>query len=119
MHEFLLDAVARFKEESGAKTLPGARTPYFPKNFSPKGGEDPGDFAKSCSSHLMKLLFAARLARPDILVAINRLASKVTSWNLSHDKALRRLMQHDQHPADLECVSQLSSEDLQTVVLVM
>jgi hypothetical protein len=119
MREFLLDAVDRFKEESGEKSLSGARTPYLPENFSPKGGEDPGVFAKSCSSHLMKLLFAARLARPDILVAINRLASKVTSWNLSHDRALRRLMQYVQQSVDLELVSQLSSEDLQTAVLVM
>jgi hypothetical protein len=117
MREFLLDAVARYMEETGEKTLSGARTPYLPENFSPKGGEEPGAFAKSCSSHLMKLLFAARLARPDVLVAMNRLASKVTTWNLSHDRALRRLMQYVQHTADLELVSQLSSEDLQTAAL--
>jgi len=67
----------------------------------------------------MKLLFAARLARPDLVVAITRLASKVTSWNKSHDRALRRLMQYAQHAADLGLVSELSSEDLQTTILVM
>ena len=67
----------------------------------------------------MKLLFAARLARPDLVVAITRLASKVTSWNKSHDRALRRLMQYTRHAADLELVSELSSDDLQTAVLVM
>ena len=36
----------------------------------------------------MELLFAARLARPDLFVAVTRLASKVTSWNKSHDRAL-------------------------------
>ena len=119
MREFLVDAVARFLEETGEKSLSAARTPYLPENFSCKGGEDPGVHAKTCSSHLMKLLFAARLARPDLVVAITRLASKVTSWNKSHDRALRRLMQYTQHAADLELVGQLSSEDLQTAVLVM
>ena len=119
MREFLLDAVARYLEETGEKSLSVARTPYFPENFSPKGGEEPGIHAKTCSSHLMKLLFAARLARPDLVVAITRLASKVTSWNKSHDRALRRLMQYAQHAADLELVSELSSDDLQTTILVM
>ena len=119
MREFLLDAVANYLAETGEKSLSAARTPYLPENFSCKGGEDPGVHAKTCSSHLMKLLFAARLARPDLVVAITRLASKVTSWNKSHDRALRRLMQYTQHAADLELVGQLSSEDLQTAVLVM
>ena len=67
----------------------------------------------------MKLLFATQFARPDLVVAITRLASKVTSWNKSHDRALRRLMQYAQHAADLGLVSELSSEDLQEAVLVM
>ena len=67
----------------------------------------------------MKFLFATRLARPDFVVAITRFASKVTSWNKSHDRALRRLMQYTQQSADLELVGELSSDDLQTAVLVM
>ena len=119
MREFLLDAVARYLEKTGEKLLSAARTPYLPENFSPKGGEEPVVRAKTCSSHFMKLLFAARPAIPDLVVAITRLASKVTSWNKSHDRALRRLMQYTQHAADLELVSELSSEDIQTAVLVM
>jgi hypothetical protein len=119
MKEFLLDAVARYLNETGEKNISAARTPYLPENFSPSGEEMPGIFAKTCSSHLMKLLFAARLARPDIVVAITRLASKVTCWNKSHDRALRRLMQYVHHNADLELVGSLSSEDLDTAVLVM
>ena len=94
MSGFLLDAVARYTAETGEKSLSAARTPYVPENFNPKGGGEPGVLAKSCSSHLMELLFAARLAWPDLVVAIKRLASKVTSWNRSHDRALRRLMQY-------------------------
>ena len=53
IREFLLDAVARYTAETGEKSLSSARTPYLPENFSPKGGEEPGALAKSCSSHLM------------------------------------------------------------------
>ena len=119
MRGFLLDTIARYTAETGEKSLSAARTPYFPETFSPKGGEEPGALANSCSSNLMELLFAARLARPDLVVAITRLASKVTSWNRSHDRALRRLMQYVSHAADRELVGELSSEDLQTAVLVM
>jgi hypothetical protein len=119
MKEFLRDAVSRYLRETGQKHISAARTPYLPENFNPKGIEIAGVFAKTCSSHLMRLLFAARLARPDIVVSITRLASKVTSWSLSHDRALRRLMQHVQHTADLELVSSLSSRGLENAVLVL
>ena len=69
MREFLLDAVARYLDETGEKSFSAAKTPYLPENFSPKGGEEPGVHAKTCSSLLMKLSFAARLARPDLVVA--------------------------------------------------
>ena len=111
--------VARYLVETGEKSLSAARTPYLPDNFSPKRGEKPGVHAKTCSSHLMKLFFAARLARPDLVVAITCLASKITSWNKGHDRALCRFMQCTQHAADLELVIELSSDDLQTAVLVM
>ena len=44
--------------------LSAAKTSYLSENLSPKRSEEPEVPAKKCSSHLMKLLFAARLARP-------------------------------------------------------
>ena len=67
----------------------------------------------------MKLLFAARLSRPDITVAITRLASKVSSWNTSHDRALKRLMQYVATKPDLRIHSTLSTEDFADAQLVM
>jgi len=67
----------------------------------------------------MKLLFAARLSRPDITVAITRLASKVSSWNTSHDRALKRLMQYVATKPNLRLHSTLSTEDLADAQLVM
>ena len=67
----------------------------------------------------MKLLFGARLSRPDITVAITRLASKISSWNTSHDRALQRLMQYVATRPDLRLHSTLSTEDFADAQLVM
>eukprot|EP00972_Heterocapsa_arctica_P056988 8408655-Heterocapsa_arctica.AAC.1 len=59
--------------------------------------DKPSIYAPTASSHLMKLLFAARLCCPDILVAITRLAAKVSKWLTCHDRALVRLFQYIEH----------------------
>ena len=64
IREFFLDAVSRYLEETGEKSLSAARTPDLPENFSPKGGEEPGVHAKTCSSHPTKLSFAVDLRDP-------------------------------------------------------
>ena len=40
----------------------------------------------------MKLLWAARLARPDLLRPVTYLATFVTKWTIKQDKMLHRLM---------------------------
>ena len=67
----------------------------------------------------MKPLFAARCARPDLVLAMTHFANKATSWNRSHDRALRRLMPYAQHARDLELLSELSSDDLKKAILVI
>ena len=119
MRDFIVDAVEKYKQEIGVTKLPAVRSPFLDEDFIPKGQDAPGMMAASCSSHLMKLLFAARLARPDILVPITRLASKVSCWQLCHDRHLHRLMSYLAHHADLELRGSLSTADLDTCVLVM
>ena len=119
MNEFLVDAAELYAQEVGIKKLAPVRTPYLPEDFAPKGTEQPGEQAGTASSHLMKLLFAARLCRPDLLVAITRLASKVSSWNKSHDRALKRLMQYVATKPHLHLRGQLSTDDLNDVILVV
>ena len=77
MKYLLLGAAEKFRIEAGAERLAKVRTPYLDEDFVAKGTEGPGVFAGSAFSHLMKVLFAARLCRPDLLVAMTRLASKV------------------------------------------
>ena len=84
IEDFMKDAAAIYATEIRATKLAGARTPYLPENiwdFAPKGREQAGEQSATCSSRLMKLLFAARLSRLDVTVAITRLASKTSSWN--------------------------------------
>eukprot|EP00972_Heterocapsa_arctica_P007492 1093048-Heterocapsa_arctica.AAC.1 len=40
----------------------------------------------------MRLLFAARVARPDLQTAIVRLAKYITKCKVRHDRSLQRLM---------------------------
>ena len=108
MKDFLLDAAEKFTEETGVKHLAAARISYSTEEFDSKANTVPGVYAKAASSHLMRLLYAARMCRPDLTVAIVRLAAKVTSWNTSHDRALKRLMQYCHHNADLMLTSSLS-----------
>ena len=119
MKDFLLDAAEKFMEETGVKHLAAARTPYPTEDFDPKANAVPGVHAKTASSHLMKLLYAARVCRPDLTVAITRLAAKVTSWNTSHDRALKRLMQYCHHNADLMLTGSLSITDADDALVVM
>jgi hypothetical protein len=51
----------------------------------------PGKLALGAQSSLPKLLYAARLARPDLVFAINLLSRNLTKWQTYHDRALRRL----------------------------
>eukprot|EP00972_Heterocapsa_arctica_P080231 11825293-Heterocapsa_arctica.AAC.1 len=60
----------------------------------------------------MKLLFAARLCRPDILVAITRLAAKVSKWLTCHDRALTCLMQYVEHNSDATLYGSLRASDM-------
>ena len=119
MKSFLDSAVKRFMEEVKVTSLPFVCSPYLMEDFLPKGSEAQGLHASSASSHLMKILFAARLCRPDLLVAITRLASKVSCWQACHDRALRRLFSYIMHHADMELFGIISPSDVDTCEVVM
>ena len=61
---------------------------------------DQGVLASVACSIIMKVIWAARLARPDLLRAVNHLATKVTKWTSKCDSMMCRLMGYIQkHPA--------------------
>ena len=58
----------------------------------PDWGEEVRLLAPSACSMLMKILYGARLARWDLLKVVQLLATRVSKWTLSCDKALHRLV---------------------------
>ena len=88
-------------EDLAGKKLKGAPTPFLPdSSLPPCDDEEEGQLAGDACKILMKNLWVARLARPDLLRPITALASKVTKWNKNCDRALHRLMQYMHRSAD-------------------
>ena len=114
MKAFLFSAVQRYIDEIKVTSLPHVRLPYITEDFTLKGSEGPGLQSPTASSHLAKVLFAARLCRPDLFVGITRLASKVSCWLLCHDRALRRMFSYMLHRADMELFGTIKTTDLET-----
>ena len=61
-----------------------------------------GVLAPIATKVLMKILFAARMARFDLLRAVQGLASRVTKWSADCDKALHRLVCYVDTTKDLK-----------------
>ena len=97
MSSFLQQAVDRYKELTGPEWhhLKKVTTPFYDDKIArptDAEAEPKGKLAPIASRVLMKLLFAARMARFDLLRAVQGLASRITKWSTDCDKALHRLM---------------------------
>ena len=58
----------------------------------PEAGPEPGRLKSTAAKVLMKLFYAARLARFDLFRAIANLERCVTKWKPEHDQRLHGLM---------------------------
>ena len=56
----------------------------------------------------MKVLWVARLARPDLMKATTDLASAVSKWSANDDKKAYRLICYMHHTADLQLVGHVA-----------
>ena len=122
MSEFLEDCVAVYKKLTGVSKLRKASTPFY---SDPSPGDHPlpawkrekvsaddadtsyegKSLESGASKVLMKVLYAARMARFDLLRAVGGLASMVTKWDHDCDRQLYRLMCYIQSSLDLKMVS--------------
>jgi hypothetical protein len=59
--------------------------------------EEPKDFNVPAARVIMKVMYAARMARPDVLRTIAFLARYLTKWTEDMDKRLHRLMVYIQN----------------------
>jgi hypothetical protein len=99
--------VARYQELAGklGKSLPHA-TPFIDETKDiPDDKEQGGQLQSIASKVLMKVLYAARMARYDLLRPTCMLASRVTKWNLFCDLMLHRLMCYINSTHDLKMIS--------------
>ena len=112
MNAFHISVAKRYMDVIKVTSSPHVRSPYLTEDFSMKGSEGPGLQAQTASSHFMKVLFAARLCRPDLLVGITRLPSSSSCLQLCHDRALRCMFSYVLHLADMEPFGTLKTSDL-------
>ena len=91
MSDFLKQCVGLYQELGGAsaKTLRKADTPFLELPLSERAPAEgvSGELAPIASKVLMKILYAARMARYDLLRATCYLATRITKWDASCDSA--------------------------------
>ena len=71
--------------------------------------ERPGVLGDVACSILMKALYAARLARPDLLKAITELSAFITKWDRACDIKTLRLSSYLHHNLEFEFVLRVGS----------
>ena len=87
-----------FENEKGVKVLGRARCKKPPKPkvttvvYDPSQGEGTAQLQPIAARILMKVLYAARMCRFDLLRAVCALAQRVTKWDGECDRKLHRLM---------------------------
>ena len=87
----------------GSKPLKSVPTPFVNEgSLSADDDESRGELADNASKVLMKALWVARLARPDLLRPITALARHVQSWTKNCDKQLYRLICYMHSTTDLK-----------------
>ena len=99
MADFLASCVDAYCELAHVKPeqLGKATTPFCENGIARPTASDeepPGKLKGIASKVLMKILFAARMARFDLLRATQSLASRVTKWSTDCDIALHRLVSY-------------------------
>ena len=89
MREYTNDTVTMYTKVTGCIKLKKARAPFLNESSLPKADEEAvGELKPNASQCLMKALWLARLARPDVSKAINDLTTKVQSWSRNYDRRL-------------------------------
>ena len=117
MNDYIRSAVEKFTAEFG-RGLSKVSSPYLTNEEWAEEGV-PGHFAPNCASHVATLLFASRVARPDISVAVQRLCRVVSKWTTTHDAALVRLYAYLKWTGHIALRATLAPTDLRDVHLVL
>ena len=105
MRDFLVSCVDKYCELAtvSRSTLKHVSTPFHENRIAkPTSDNEPQEHLQPIASKvLMKILFAARMARWDLLRATQWLASRVTKWSRDCDVALHRLVSYINSSLDI------------------
>eukprot|EP00971_Amphidinium_carterae_P147439 2921705-Amphidinium_carterae.1 len=98
MSDFLRSAIDKYNEIAGAPKLKdSAHTPWRQHGpEEPFTMNDKGVLGNKAASLLMKILYAARMCRPDLIWTITTLARFITKWTKFHDLQLAHLYSYIQ-----------------------
>ena len=96
MTDYAKSAYEMYEHEFGV--LKPHETPFVSDSMlTTEGFESQGHLAGSAASLLMKLLWLARLSRPDLSFSIVSLAGSISKWSRNHDLQLKRLLGYVKH----------------------
>lgn len=109
MEDFLESSCTAYETLTSMK-IKEASTPYMPEgSLNTTDWETRGVLAESASRILMKILWAARLCRPDYMKAIGDLTKRLTTWSVADDKRLNRLMGYIKQSTKLRLVGKIGN----------
>ena len=95
MCDYVAQAVEHYQKMAGVSSLKKATTPFCPDGVLLEENDDAaGELGDAASSVLMKVLWAARLARPDLSRPVGKMASHVQKWSRNDDRRLKRLIEY-------------------------
>ena len=95
MSEYATQSVEIYTKLTGVSKLRQETTPFLPDgSFIPSDNEISGEIAPHACALVMKQLWLARLARPDLIKAINILSSRIQKWSRKDGKRLYRLTRY-------------------------
>ena len=119
MQNYIESAVAQYREVATLQLVKAA-SPYAYRLADEEEGEwaTPGALAPHAASLIMKLMYAARTACPQITTIVSRMSSRITRWTKNDDRRLHRVYCFlDSHSA-LTLKGCLSTQDLNDFALV-
>ena len=109
MCDYAVSSYQLYEDQFGKKLKVYETTFVSEATLTPQGYEEPGQLSGKAAQLLMKLLWLARLSRPDISFAITSLASHIARWTRNHDLMLYRLLGYVKGSVDLGVLGTISA----------
>ena len=95
-------------ESIADRTVKPQCTPHLDVSTLPASDDESrGQLADSAARVLMKVLWLARLSRPDLLVAVSMLASHVCCWSINDDRRVARLVGYISNSIDYSLITSI------------